>query len=390
MSPVSSYSDSSRLLVILLVAVLAGWKAAAAQPASDTARTIEVTAEQFRFVPSWIEVVEGETVTLRIRSVDVVHGIAIPGLGVSERVEPGPPVDVEFVADTPGQYPFDCSIMCGAGHATMTGVITVLSRSDPDAPHPSRQADLVSDVVEPDFALVSLPTTRTLPSGSFAFRLAHRFSRPLDGGPAYGNLLEDFFGLDSPALIGLELRYGLAPRLQVGVHRNNTRNIQIFGKYHVFSSRSHDAAAVDAFVSVEGLDNFREHYSTTVGGIVSRRFGNRLAVYGQPMWTANSNKPGLLHPRSTPFNTTAEDTFALGVGIRVRVLDTVAVTGEFLPRLAGFDQGEEYAAFAIEKVLGGHLFQLNVSNSIGVTPAQLAQGASRSWFLGFNIARRLY
>ncbi|NIQ94614.1 MAG: hypothetical protein GWN87_10650, partial [Desulfuromonadales bacterium] len=69
-----------------------------------------------------------------------------------------------------------------------------------------------------------------------------RFSRPLAGGDAYGNLLEDLFGFDSPALIGLELRYGLAPGLQIGVHRNNTRNIQIFGKYNVLSSPAHGGA----------------------------------------------------------------------------------------------------------------------------------------------------
>ncbi|NIQ94613.1 MAG: hypothetical protein GWN87_10645, partial [Desulfuromonadales bacterium] len=52
--------------------------------------------------------------------------------------------------------------------------------------------------------------------------------------------------------------------------------------------------------------------------------------------------------------------------------------------------GEEYLGFAVEKVLGGHVFQVNFSNSVGVTPVQLAQGASRDWFIGFNISRRLY
>ena len=75
----------------------------------------------------------------------------------------------------------------------------------------------------------------------------------------------------------------------------------------------------------------------------------------------------------------------LGLGARVRVLDTVSVVAEVLPRLYGFDQGEEYVSVGVEKQAGGHVFQLNVSNSIGTTPVQLAQGASQDWFIGFNI-----
>jgi hypothetical protein len=48
--------------------------------------------------------------------------------------------------------------------------------------------------------------------------------------------------------------------------------------------------------------------------------------------------------------------------------------------------------FGIEKRLGGHMFQLNVSNSIGTTMAEMSRGASndRDWFLGFNISRKFY
>lgn len=364
---------------------------AAGQSAADVSRTIEITAEQFRFVPSQVEVLEGERVRLTIRSIDVVHGIEIPAFGISERLAAGQVVEVEFTAAAPGRYPFACSVFCGTGHGAMTGAIVVLSASDQasEAAEEGAAGPAVSPL-EPDFSLVSLPTSLALPRHRFAFRLVHRFSRPLDGGSGHGNLLEDLFGFDSPALIGLELKYGLAPGLQVGIHRNNTRNTQIFGKYNILRSPSHGGAAVDAFVSVEGLNNFREEYSTTVGGIVSRRFADRLAVYLEPMWSSNTNKPGLLHPQPDAFSVSDQHSFVLGIGTRVQLLDTVTVTGEFLPRLAGFSQGDEYVAFGVEKIVGGHVFQLNFSNSIGVTPVQLAQGASDDWFIGFNITRRLY
>lgn len=48
--------------------------------------------------------------------------------------------------------------------------------------------------------------------------------------------------------------------------------------------------------------------------------------------------------------------------------------------------------FGIEKRARGHTFQLNVSNSIGTSMAQMARGASnnKDWFLGFNMSRKFF
>jgi len=73
------------------------------------------------------------------------------------------------------------------------------------------------------------------------------------------------------------------------------------------------------------------------------------------------------------------------------VRPTVYLIGEYAPRLAGFDDGAHHVSFGVEKRVGGHTFQLNVSNSLGSTPAQIAQGGSKDdWFIGFNIARKFY
>jgi len=81
----------------------------------------------------------------------------------------------------------------------------------------------------------------------------------------------------------------------------------------------------------------------------------------------------------------------LGLGARLRVRPTVYLIGEYAPRLGGFDDGAHHLSFAIEKRAGGHTFQLNFSNSLGTTPAQMAQGGSKDdWFIGFNIARKFF
>jgi len=83
--------------------------------------------------------------------------------------------------------------------------------------------DLDINFAQPDFTLVALPTTLRVPRHKSAFRVTHRFTRPLGNGD-FGSLLEDFFGLDSGAQIGLEYRFGLFRGTQVGIHRANFLN----------------------------------------------------------------------------------------------------------------------------------------------------------------------
>ncbi len=49
------------------------------------------------------------------------------------------------------------------------------------------------------------------------------------------------------------------------------------------------------------------------------------------------------------------------------------------------------AAFGIEHRIGGHSFQINFSNDLGTTPAQVARGRrTDDWHIGFNISRKFY
>src|SRR5437773_6420063 len=55
--------------------------------------------------------------------------------------------------------------------------------------------DMVINPAEPDFTIISLPTSLRLPEFKSAFRVTHRFARPLSGD--FGGLAADLFGLDS-------------------------------------------------------------------------------------------------------------------------------------------------------------------------------------------------
>ena len=74
-----------------------------------------------------------------------------------------------------------------------------------------------------------------------------------------------------------------------------------------------------------------------------------------------------------------------------RVSRTVYVVVEAAPRVAGYDPDTTHWTVGVEKLVGGHLFQINVSNGVGTTISQLARGGlSDDTFLGFNITRKFW
>ena len=247
---------------------------------------------------------------------------------------------------------------------------------------PADDPDKDPNRAQPDFTLIGLPTTLRVPRFSSAFRVTHRFLRPLGAGD-FGDLVEDLFGIDSGAQIGLEYRFGLMRGLQVGIHRTSDKTIEFFTQYSLLQQRN-TGFGLDVVASIDGTNNFRNSYTPAIGVAVSRELGSFGAVYVEPIWVNNSNP---LPSELTDDN----DTFIIGLGARLAIRPTVYLVGEFLPRV-GYDVGANHASFAIEKRAGGNVFQLNFSNGFGTTMGQLARGGTSSddWYMGFNISRKFF
>lgn len=105
-------------LVLVLLALLVPLPVASAAPQE---RHIAVTASRFAFEPGTVRVNRGDTVTIRLESTDVVHGLYVDGYGVSAQAEPGRPGLVRFVADRDGAFHFRCATPCGNLHPFMIG-----------------------------------------------------------------------------------------------------------------------------------------------------------------------------------------------------------------------------------------------------------------------------
>lgn len=92
---------------------------------SGEVKEFTITAKQFQFSPSTIEVNKGDRVRLIITSTDVPHGFAIAEYGINQRLEVGKPATIEFTADKEGTFTSFCSVICGAGHSGMKGKLIV-------------------------------------------------------------------------------------------------------------------------------------------------------------------------------------------------------------------------------------------------------------------------
>jgi Membrane bound beta barrel domain (DUF5777) len=247
--------------------------------------------------------------------------------------------------------------------------------------------DRVLKPAEPDFTLISLPTSLRLPAGKMAFRVTHRFTRPLSCDACSNSVWGDALGLDTGARIGLELRYGLAPNAQVGVYRTSDKTVELFGQYAFLRQGAGSPIEASALLALDisnvGQQGADSEYSPVVGAILTRMVGEVAGLYVEPIWVHHAN---LFQP-----NVTDDDTFMIGLGARVRILDTVYVVGELAPR-TGYDPGVMHGSFAIEKRAGGHLFSINFSDSFATAFGQIARGgvSGSDWYLGFNISRKFY
>ena len=270
-----------------------------------------------------------------------------------------------------------------AAVCALAAPVVASAQQKPPAANTDDDPDRDPNRSQPDFTLVNLPTTLRVPKYKSAFRVTHRFARPLGQGD-FSDLAEDLFGLDSGAQIGLEYRFGIMRGTQIGIYRTSNRTIEFFAQYSGLQQKDNGLLGLDVIATMDGTDNFSDSYSPALGVVLSHELGSHGALYFEPIWVNNSNQ---LPSELTDDN----DTFLFGIGGRLRVRPTVYVVGEYIPRI-GYSPGVDHLTFGVEKRAGGHVFQINFSNNIGTTPAQIARGGfdNEDWYIGFNISRKFF
>ena len=267
------------------------------------------------------------------------------------------------------------------------GPVGTAGTTPPPAATQANDDPAALDPLEPDYALVNLPTTLRLPKGGGNFHLTHRFNDDLIKGDA-GDHFSNLFGLDNGANIGLEFRYGLARNLQGIVQRTSiSKAVQLSVKYDAVHENADKPVSVSAIISIEGQNNFHNsdqgdaNFAPSLGLVLSRKLGTSAIVFAEPFWVHN-----------TGVESDTRDTVFVGLGARLRLGATANLVGEVSPRVGGVAVlGDPLYGFAIEKRVGAHVFSLTFTNRAATTFRQIAQGGTPDNLnLGFNLTRKFF
>lgn len=125
---------------LALAGLLLAWAVHAGQ-SNQAIQVIEMSAKKYEFGPSEIHVKKGAHVQIKLRPTDKAHGLKLKAhaegsdskgpagirfVGESSiKVEKGQDGTLEFFAERPGTYLFECAKFCGFGHGGMKGKLIV-------------------------------------------------------------------------------------------------------------------------------------------------------------------------------------------------------------------------------------------------------------------------
>jgi Membrane bound beta barrel domain (DUF5777) len=240
--------------------------------------------------------------------------------------------------------------------------------------------------------IVNLPNGKPLKAGEVDFLIGHRFLQDINSaGPGF------LWGFDSGADITFGGRVGLTDRISVGAMRSNffrspqdRTPIEINGAVQVSRQKDSVPITIQLRGGVEGSQNFTDLYRPFFQIVTTRTFADRVSVTAAPTFAFNTrNDETLLRP---VFGFEHKNTQALGVGVGIRLLPTLSVVGEYIPRLDGFEgevQNHPGLSAGIQKSTNRHTFELVVGRQVVMTTAQYAYQGTSSFRVGFNIFRRI-
>ncbi len=240
--------------------------------------------------------------------------------------------------------------------------------------------------------LINGQTVETKGKGALEFIFAHRFG-PVNSG------VYNLFGLDQ-AYVRIGLEYGLTDKLGVGIGRNSVdKTMDGYLRYKILRQSS-GVINMPFTVTAFGIAALRTS-PRTQDASYDIQLEDRMSYTGQLLIARKVNRnlslqlmPSIVHKNTVDKTIEANDQVALGFGGRLKVTRSVALTTEYYYRL-NVQQGNPYynpLGFGVEIETGGHVFQLVMTNSRGLTERAYLTETAGDFFngnihLGFNITR---
>lgn len=257
--------------------------------------------------------------------------------------------------------------------------------------------------------IINGQSNETLGKGELDFRVAHRFG---DIGGSNGGS-KTFFGMDNSTDIRIAFEYGITNDLTVGISRakgsgNLSQLYEGLAKYRLLKQTTDNRipvaitlfgnAVVSAMTSAEEesspayFDKFSDRMSYTGQVVIARKFqGFSLAL-----------SPTYIHRNRVGY-ADMNNMFALGVGGRLRFTNRLALVVDYFIPFRD-QESKDYAetlgtkyyhalGVGLEIETGGHVFNVNFTNSTAILENQFIPETTSTWKdgqfrWGFNISRR--
>ena len=239
--------------------------------------------------------------------------------------------------------------------------------------------------------LINGYTTETAPKNELIFSISHRFGNVNTG-------IYDFFGLDQ-STIRFGFEYGLSDRISLGIGRSNYEKLYDgFVKYKITRQRSGAKNFPFTITLLEGMSiksvdwieqNVDYPFSARMFYVhelfISRKFNNKFSALLSPV---------LIHRNMVRTADDENTVGAIGIGGTYKITNRFSAPAEYYYLIPGntADNYNNSLSLGVEIETGGHVFQIQLSNSTGMTEKAFIAETSGNWLdgdinLGFNIIR---
>ena len=227
-------------------------------------------------------------------------------------------------------------------------------------------------------------------NGVLDLKILHRFGNISTG--AY-----ELFGLDQ-ASMRMGLDYGVNKRLMVGIGRSTfEKQYDAFFKFKLIQQQT-GLKEIPVSVSMvstiiykslktnplaEYISYSSDKYSYAHQLLIARKFNDYFSL---------QLSPTLIHYNIVATSNMPNDFKSLGISFRQRITKRVNFTTEYFYRIDKLDGYYDPLTLGVDIETGGHVFQLHVTNSTGMTERTFINETTGSWGngalrFGFNLTR---
>lgn len=243
--------------------------------------------------------------------------------------------------------------------------------------------------------LLTLPSSHMPRAGTWEVGFMHRFLLPVDEGS-----LEDQFrslwGLDGGANVGISASWVARRDLELSLARTNTLDVFELAARYVLVQQ---APAIPASLALRGGVDLRTEHDLSdraswfAQAIVSRQFGGRTELFIIPTFATDAGRVSDGRQSVALFSEAANVAFGgvLMIGTNLSLVAEMIPANRDLPEGRS---GDPAWSLGLKRALGGHHFEVILTNSLALTVDEYATSTflgapldAGELHLGFNIRR---